>query len=273
MAFSDNKYTIGAIVLAVVALVGFGISEIAIHSKGTAYSSSDCPSFPANLTSWTATKQYLSQWNWEYQFDQFDGYIYQKCPTLTHDAKVKLGGALTAVSDGKVFSVLSENYIRDCKGNVLFLCRTGDVFETLINKNKIQVSFELRDSAGATTLAYVAGTHFFSDTIELLDATDANPGTPVATLSRKILAIPWKWEFTIHQPNHPASDPRLLSLMAGKKAFSDSDDSTDVCNQYFWGVAYLFLAIAIIIFLGLCFVVYYFFTEIREWFREKGSCC
>lgn len=245
-----------------VTIIAFGIYEAVTYSHGTSYSTSDCPTFPSNLTYYTATKDILSQYHWTYNFDQFSGSIYQKCPTINHDAKVELGGNVVALSDGKTFTTVSTNYIRDCKGNVLYKCRTGSTFDTIINQNKIQVSFELRDASGNNILAYVDGTHFFTDDIEM---HDANTGNVVAKMYRNTLSIHWKWEFTIYNQSHPASDPRVLTLLAGKKAFSDDDNNTDICNQMFWTIAYIFLAIGIILFCVLCVLFYLFFETIKEW--------
>jgi len=242
--FNENHKIIISVIIVFVILLGFGISEVVIYTKGIKFGSSPCSQFPSNLTYYTATKDILSQWHWRYEFDQFLGSIYQKCPTLTHDARIEIGGTLVAGSDGKVFTVVSQNYILDCTGNKIFQTRTGSAFNTIINQNQIVVSFEVMDMSD-NVIAYVGGTHFFTDIIVLNDIY----GNVIAQLYRNTVSIKWVWEFTIYNVSHPATDPRLLTLMAGKKSFSDDDDKTDICNSYFWGVVWFFVAVACVIFL------------------------
>ena len=133
---------------------------------------------------------------------------------------------------------------------VIFTTRTANLFQTIINGNQIFVSYELRDASGDTTLGYVAGTHFFSDNIQI---TSAATGNVVATLTRNTLSIKWVWEISIAEPSDPAAHPLVLALIAGKKSFSDDPNSTDVCNNYFWGVAWTLVAIVSLI--GLILLV------------------
>ncbi len=40
----------------------------------------------------------------------------------------------------------------------------------------------------------------------------------------------WNWEFTIFNASHPASDPLLLTMLAGQRAFSEKPKDTDTCG-------------------------------------------
>ena len=64
---------------------------------------------------------------------------------------------------------------------------------------------------------------------------------------------------------HPVGDPLLLQILAGKTSFSDGDnDDTDICNNYFWILAWTFLAVGILIFLGICVLVYEFIKNSKS---------
>ena len=233
-------------------LFGFGISEIVIYTQGTAYTpnSTDCPLFP-NITQVTATKKIWSQWHWTYEFEEFSGQIRQVCPSLQHDTGVYLDGALVSRSDGKIMSLVSLTYINECHGTKVYNMKTGSVWQAIINSNKIWVSFLLSDAEQDQPLAYVESTSFFNDNIDIKNAQ----GHIVANLKRKFLQIPRKWQMNRYDPYHPGADLRVLSIIAGTRSFSDTDsdgnDKTDVCNQYFYDLAYTLIAFLSVVLLSI----------------------
>ncbi len=78
---------------------------------------------------------------------------------------------------------------------------TGDVWQTIINSNNIQVSY-LIYSAGGSLLAYVSGTHFIEDDIDIQDSTT---NQIVANLYRNKLSFSaWTWQITAYNTSHPA---------------------------------------------------------------------
>ena len=255
-------YLIGAICFVAI-LIGFGISEIVILTEGNKYVtySQECTQFP-NITSFTAEKQIFSQWHWTYKFLQFDGGIEQKCPTLQHDTNIYVNGNLVARSDGKILSLVTLTYVKDCHGNTIYVTRTGNAWETMINGNRIWISFQLMTADQDQMLAYVDGTHFFNDDINI----KSMDGTIVANLQRKYFEVPRKWQFNIYNQNHPGADPRVLSLIAGRRSFTGSkDDDTDVCNSYFFSVGYTLIAILSVIFIIFCIFIYYYI--------KNQNCC
>jgi hypothetical protein len=174
---------------------------------------------------------------------------------------------MVAKIDGKVFTATSENTIRDCHGDYLFTASTGDFLQTLLNGNKIWVSFRLQYANGST-LAFVEKTAFFSTNIDLKNVN----GDIIANIKRTVDGLRWKWTFTIQQPQHPATDPRILTLIAGKSSFVpgilDDSSSNDMCNQFFLISGLLVLVILIVIVAGLLFTVGY---NVRQWMRSRHT--
>jgi hypothetical protein len=242
---------VGAIFLI---LLGFGISEIVIY-EGRDHSLSgdhDCPEIE-RLDKFTAEKQLWDQWHWTYKIQEYSGRIEHYCPTLKHDVNIFYEGKFAGRSDGKIVTAVSKTYIKDCHGKIKYTVRTGDVFETIVNGNKIFVSFELRLGNEDEVVAYADQTNFFSNHIVLRN-TD---GDKVSELERDLVTVSlWTWEIKVLDHDHPAGDPLLLQILAGKTAFSDDDDSTDICNNYFWILAWAFLAVGILIFFVVGYLIY-----------------
>lgn len=237
-------------VLSVLCIFGLGISEIVIYSDGTKYPGGECGMFPQNMTSITATKNIWSQWNWKYDFEK--GKIEQACPTIKHDVNVFYDGKLVSRSRGEIFSTVSETTIYNCKGNKIYQTRTGDLFQTIINGNKIMVSYELRDRDNKI-LAYVEGKYLLTDEISII-STRTNK--VVAKLSRNKWSMKWKWDIEIIDVDDEASNPVCLLTIAGQRSFGENAKKTDGCNNYFYGIAYFFLVVAVVIVVTGGFVFY-----------------
>jgi uncharacterized protein YxjI len=237
-------------VLTLCCLIGLGISEIVIYTEGTKYIEKECGSFPQNMTSITATKNIWSQWHWKYEFE--NGKIEQVCPTVKHSVNIFYDGKLVSRSDGKIFSTVSETTINDCNGKKIYTTRTGGLFQTVVNGNKIMVSYELHDKNGRT-LAYVEGKYLLTDKIEI---TSTKTNKVVAKLSRNKWSMKWKWEIEIIDPQDEACNPISLLTIAGQRSFGENEKKTDGCNNYFFGVAYFFLVIGVIIVMSAGFVFY-----------------
>lgn len=237
-------------VLTLCCIIGLGISEIVIYTEGTKYIEKECGTFPQNMTSITATKNIWSQWHWKYDFE--NGKIEQVCPTVKHSVNIFYDGKLVSRSDGKIFSTVSETTINDCNGKKIYTTRTGGLFQTVVNGNKIMVSYELHDKNGRT-LAYVEGKYLLTDKIEI---TSTKTNKVVAKLSRNKWSMKWKWEIEIIDPQDEACNPISLLTIAGQRSFGENEKKTDGCNNYFFGVAYFFLVIGVIIVMSAGFVFY-----------------
>ena len=237
--------------------IAFGIHVLVLHNEGTVYPDGDCGALPGNPV--TATKVLLSQWNWRYDISDGGAKIQQVCPSLTHDVNVYgTDGRLVSRSDGKIATVLSKTYVNDCHGDRLWTVRTGSLFQTVINGHKLWVSLEVRNTTD-DVVAFVDGRHFFTDNVDIREARE---GRIVANLNRNKWKLSrWRWTINQVDPTHPASDLRLLATLAGKTSFSELDNSTDLCNQYFFAAS-----IAVIVGLVVVFAaaVGFILTEIAE---------
>lgn len=251
----------GASVFGVILILfGLAISVITIYTDNNAVvdSSVACQLFP-NVTSFSLEKQLTKQWHWEYDFNEFNGYVRMKCPTTQYDAALYLNNQLVSFVDGKIVTVVSKAYINDCHGNTIYVTQSADLWQEYINGNKIWVSYLLKDSSGTNILAYVDGNHFWGDSIDIKASSD---GHIVANMYKKPLTF--TWHFTIYDPFHYASDGRILSLIAIKKSFGVDDKSTDICNSYFSTVSIILIVIASLI--GLCVLLFIAFC-FKETFK------
>lgn len=212
-----------------------------------------------------------SIWNWKYTLnDPLSGSMRQVCLSLTHDAELRTGnGQLVARTDGKVWTTISKTYIRDCHGDIVFVLRTGDVFQTLINNVWIDVSFELRDSREQNVLAYVTGRSFL---LESFDIIDARTGEVMASMARNLIDVVLEWHYTIRTN---ATEPWLLFLLSAKHTFSQEGrkDKTDTCNNYVYITGITVLVLTCILFtLAIVAVVY----QWNGWKTNEpycGGCC
>ena len=249
------KEKIAVAVCIALVVIGFGISVAVIHGEQD-YSLShheDCPEFP-HLDKFIAEKRLWDQWHWTYKVKEYSGRIEHYCPTVKHDVNVFLEGKFAGRSDGKIVTAVSKTYIKDCHGKIKYTVRTGDIFETIINGNKIFVSFELRMGNEGEVVAYADQTNFFSNHIVLRD----KEGNKVSELERDLVTLSlWTWVIRVKDHDHSAGDPLLLQILAGKTAFSDDDDATDICNSYFWTVSWIVLAVVILACIMACAAVYY----------------
>ena len=181
----------------------------------------------------------------------------QTCPSLVHGSDTYVGGALASRTEGTLLSLVTKTTVYDCHGNPAYMFQTGGVFDTVINKVTYQSSFQMFALDG-TQVAYVKGTTFAVDIISLYDMNEVL----VATLNRDILSLSWVWKITVVVPGSPAADWRVLTAIAGYIAFNLNQSGNDICNSYFWDVAYAFLAVGCLLaLLGAC--------AARVWWQKR----
>jgi hypothetical protein len=232
--------------------IGFGASVAHIYNQRELLISHNnvCPRFDSSTASLVMEKRFFSQWHWRYAFeDSVDGDVRMMCPTTQYDTALYIGGDFAAYIDGKIFSTQTRSHINDCNGNPLFVSETGSTWQTIINGNNILVSYVLRDATNSTNLlAYVEGTHFLTDDINVQAASD---GHVIARMKRNTWSTTWRWYIDIDDLTHPAADLRVLALLAGKRSFEDSNvdgnQTTDSCNTYFWVTAWIVVACTCVI--------------------------
>ena len=243
------------IVTSILVTIIFGISNLVIFSDGTKYTDlhTKCKTFPPGIPEVDADKIISSQWHWTYQKNNnynnitYQISIEQKCPTLTHDANIYMNEELVSRTDGKIITTTSTVNINDCHGDTFFIFKASDIGQVILNKNKIFVNKQVED-LNKNILGYVKGEHFFANNeISIIDPY----GNTIADISRNKLSFNWVWKFKIYNYTSPVSDLRLLASIAGKQAFGEDDDTTDVCNNYFWYLSFMLIAIVLFVFIGI----------------------
>jgi hypothetical protein len=238
---SKIGYCICCIFFAV--MIPLGIFDIVIFTQSQNWqtpASIACPAFPENLTYYEA-KRDLFSFHATYNFNPyFNGLIQFICASYNLDIKLMVNDQLAVRTNRKIISTISESHILDCHGDLLYITRAGDAWDAIINSNKISVSLEVH-SPNNEVLAYIQGTHFFGDEVSILDTA----GNTVAELHRSFGTVPAYWSFTILDPEHPGSDPRLLGVLAGMRDWLGKNP--DQCNRTFWGVVWTWLVVGIII--------------------------
>ena len=195
------------------------------------------------------TKELSSQWKWTYK--NRDIKIQLLCPSSRHDTNIYYNDTYVGGTDIKIISAVTETLIIDCHGTPLFFLRTGNLFGTIINGNKILVNYEVRD-AEDTIIAYSTGKHFITDEIELLDA---NREFTIATLTRNTFSTKWIWKIHVNSFFHEASDPLVLFSIAGMRSFAGK--GTDGCNTFYWWSLYLTIITGILFIIGLTLLMYF----------------
>jgi hypothetical protein len=285
----DDAFLICFITSLVALIVGFGAAELGIYvnGKNEKIGSGTCPEIITTSNStlnqnepitYFELKKDLSfgglLWRWEYNgpIGSHQIKLKQSCPSLTHDVLMYIDGSLTARTNGKILSTTSTIEVYDCHQNQIYTITTGSFWITLLNTNRIQVSFHLQDIKG-NTLLYVAGTNIFT-LMTHYSFMDSN-GIEVAYADKDVRTFPWTWKVNLRHPESSILDVRVLSLVFAHASFSEGGtnsngkDTTDSCNGFFfwngiaWGI-FTFLVICI-----LCWIFYESIKQCCRWCRNK----
>lgn len=261
----------GCVAVVIAIFLGFCAAELAIWLSGEYKplpAATACQAVPVNTTTGAVTtlrfqKDIWSRWHWKYVGrDGINGEFQQRCPSITHDAELTLNGNVAGRTNGKLLTTISKTAVLDCHGDQAFEWDSGSAIQTFINSFQIDAKYLIRKQG--TLVAYVDSTNFFSTDIVLRDAlsTDRVDGNfpVVAELTRnKLSTSEWNWYLTIRNGSHPASDPLLLTMLAGQRSFSENSKSTDMCNEFFKTVGYLLIAVIVLVFVvigGLTYVAF-----------------
>lgn len=245
--------TVILITSAILVVLGFGISVVVIYSNGMKFESTQYlyPNF-TTIQTYTAKKDIVNtRWTYDLNIPGFSGQIKQKCPTINHDADLYIDGKLVGRTDRKTLDFNQKNYILDGTGKVLFIVKTGDFTETLLNGNKIIISLGLYDPSDKF-IGYYSGQNFIiQNSVTIQDLH----GNNVIRMDREIDPV-WKWTITLLNNTTPFNDFRLGALLAGYVSFSDNSKSTDICNNYFWITSWTLVAVICVGIIGIASLVY-----------------
>ena len=90
------------------------------------------------------TKQIEDQYHWTYS-NEYSKFI-QACNTWAHDSLFYAEEQLVSYYDNKVLSGRDRSYLRDHTGELMYEVETGSVWNTIINHNRILVSYLIYDN-------------------------------------------------------------------------------------------------------------------------------
>lgn len=266
-------------------LLGFWFSLIGIYDHDKRFQTNNNPYLgpQQNVTYVELSKQldFGSFWNWKYETSiKGENYeLVQACPTIKHDVYLKRNGVLQLRSDGKIFSTDSRINLYNNHGDLMYVISTGNFWITVLNTNKILVSFHVQDPYG-NTLFYVESVNAWNVARTYI-FKDIN-GRVVADASKDITDFPWTWKADLQQFQSNTSntnqsysiDPSLLMIIFAYSSFSESKQ-TDICNNYFWKVCIvdgMFTGLYIIL---LCYVFKDFFCTVfqmvKTYFEKRCS--
>eukprot|EP01012_Entosiphon_sulcatum_P009122 TRINITY_DN15056_c0_g1_i2.p1 TRINITY_DN15056_c0_g1~~TRINITY_DN15056_c0_g1_i2.p1 ORF type:complete len:236 (-),score=21.53 TRINITY_DN15056_c0_g1_i2:75-755(-) len=201
-------------------LVGFAASVIGIARSATKTNpASPCPELP-RLSQFYAEKKLLNRWHWTYQVNDYPARIQPRCPgTPLTDVWFK---SKLATRERAQSGFGRETILRDCNNNALFsLHWSPRGWQFQWRSSFYYASYVLQEPNNGRPVAWSkASSKGFTD---LLDISDFDTNSPVATASRKLLTVKqWRWVFTVHNLTHPAADPRVLLTLIGKISFNDA---------------------------------------------------
>ena len=245
------------IVIFIVSSIAITVSYYTINKVPT--SSDTAPTTP--LQDWNneneieLKKVITGQWNWRYENN--GRRFVQICSRWNHDASFIADDQLVSTYDNKIVTGLETSYLRDYKGDKLYEVNTGDVWQALINNNRISVKYLVKKVENDEVVAYVSGTSFFEDNFVF-----KNPdGEEMVSISRDKISTQWVWKYK-QDPTKNTLPLSLVVSISSRISFMGKD--TDLCNST-WQTLFIFLIISWVC-LGLSFgyLIYSIFKKIRS---------
>ena len=201
-----------------------------------------------NRTSVSYTKELGSQWTWTYSNDHSE--FKQACNTWAHDSLFYAEGELVSYYDNKMITGRDRSYLRNYNGDVLYEVETGSPWETIINMNRILVSYVINDPTG-TIVGYVSGQSFLEDDFTI---NDIYSNRAFRVYRNRVTLNEWQWDLSQESGNQfPLS---LAVGIASKISFNG--DKTDLCNKLYQSsfvCVWVFLGATVLGFVLLIFVI------------------
>eukprot|EP01138_Halocafeteria_seosinensis_P002497 gb/GECG01002554.1/.p1 GENE.gb/GECG01002554.1/~~gb/GECG01002554.1/.p1 ORF type:complete len:296 (+),score=20.85 gb/GECG01002554.1/:1-888(+) len=217
--------------------------------------------------SYTFRKELFHQWHWTYVLEGDERWrIEQLCPTLKHDAKLVYDreNDIVAASnhkvyayEGNVWNTISKTLVRDASGKVIYVVRSGNLWETLINANRIWVTLEIKDGNDDLLLGFSDSENW--GITQSISLKLPNGAEEVRLHRTKLSLSEWKWR--VEASDKQLNDPRLIAMIIAKYAFDEhgSKYRTDLCNWVYFLlcsggiIALLFTVVAALLNASQCY--------------------
>lgn len=259
MNLTGNLVIIGILLLCGIALGIFPWVIMGKYSRASTFQVENAQKFSQGET-FNLEKELLSQFHWTYR--GADIKAQQMCFTANHDTQVFQDDERVFTTDQRFISGSGINLVRnyavlDGQQNEVYRVKVGNLGDEVIRNLRLGVSFLLYK--GDDLIAYVKGTNFINDNLEILDAeTDE---VILKVVRNKITVSEWKWEITQVSSNTGLISKPLISVILGNYAFAEKSNETDVCNT-----AYSYTLIFSCICFGLVplYVVYALYKHCKQ---------
>ena len=242
---ANIKISLIMIVIFIVSSIAITVSYYTINNIPT--KSDTSPTTP--LQDWNneneieLKKVIEGQWNWRYENNGRK--FVQICSRWNHDASFIADDQLVSTYDNKIVTGLETSYLRDYKGDKIYEVNTGDIWQALINNNRISVKYLVKKVENDEVVAYVSGTSFFEDNFSF-----KNPdGDEMVSISRDKISTQWVWKYK-QDPTKNTLPLSLVVSISSRISFMGKD--TDLCNST-WQTLFIFMIISWV-FLGLSLI-------------------
>lgn len=279
-----STLALSALSCALFVSLGLGAVLLILRKNMIPYTDSgqQCAKFPGNLTSFSMRKSSVRHFIWQYRIDDFPGIVQHDCPSRKCQVSVYKNDKLVTRSESGQLPFMSKTAINDCHGNHIltiyphtetelrtrYLRAYAEKYmynndDSDSSGSKAKIAFSLMDERGKV-VAYGAGKptkevkHGPLKRIDLTQNTNEiiiknKHNKIVARMKRFALADGFEWKFTIYNRHHPAADPRILSVIAGREACGDLDSHNETCNILNTVSTIILVAIVLFVVIGICF--------------------
>jgi len=286
----QDKIKSCGITFIIVGIFAIGISDVILYATGHKYYKSTCkdPSgvlinhynVSSDPISFTDDIWNIARWNYK-SFHTLS--FWQVCPTIKHDTEMYYHDSLIARGDRKIFSLESKTYINDCQDHRLYTIQAKSTEDAFINLNGYYVKVAVYNKDGHP-IGYSQSVKFYSESVQIYSYPEQEL---IIDMNSDFLSIPRTWKMDFKNLSNPLADLRLATIVAGYTSFSPQpghNDTTDLCNNYFYYSSILMLVIAgiigLVILCGLCILGYFIFKEgcsvidrCRNWCIKRCDDC
>ena len=199
-------------------------------------------------------KKTLNQWHWTYKDNnrKFE----QLCDTWKHSSIFYADNDIVSTYNNKIFNIYQRSYLKNYKGDVINIVDSGSVWETVINQQKIKVSYLIYDK-DENIIGYVSGINFINNEIIIKDIYGNDK---VKAKRNRLKASLWNWEYTQYDGN-TFSLPLIVGI-SSKVSFDGSD--TDICNGLYQASFIIMITISFCIFLIIIYSLWNYYKNLKN---------